>query len=123
MSVHNEPVPGSTQHSTQLGHGKSIGVLTHCGRCGVRKEEEKKVNSSRCEISGNASYHSQLIKQVCVIKQVILMITQAGVIVGQSVEHGVERANEEVVSQLHYRQPHQVPQEEPRQHTALEARH
>ena len=65
MSVHNEPVPGSTQHSTQLCHGKSIGVLTHCGRCGARKEEEKKVNSSRFEIihirSGNTSYHSQLI--------------------------------------------------------------
>lgn len=28
MSVHDESVPGSTQHSAQLGDGKSIGVLT-----------------------------------------------------------------------------------------------
>jgi len=49
-------------------------------------------------------------------------VTQAGVVVGQPVEHGVERADEEVVPQLHDGQPHQVPQEEPRQQAAAETR-
>lgn len=43
-----------------------------------------------------------------------------GVIPGQPVEGGVERPDEEVVPQLHYGEPHQVPQEEPGQNTALE---
>lgn len=31
MSVHDESIPRSAQHSTKLGHGKRIGVLTDCG--------------------------------------------------------------------------------------------
>lgn len=51
------------------------------------------------------------------------LVTQAGVVVGQTVEHGVECADEEVVSQLHDGQPQQVPEEKPGQHTAPETRH
>lgn len=51
------------------------------------------------------------------------LVTQVAVVVGQPVEHGVECADEEVVSQLHDGQPHQVPQEKPGQHTAPETHH
>lgn len=47
-------------------------------------------------------------------------VTQVRIVVGQPVEHWVECANEEVVSQLHNGQPQQVPQVEPGQHTTPE---
>lgn len=30
VSVHDEAIPGSTQHTTQLRYSKGIDVLTHC---------------------------------------------------------------------------------------------
>lgn len=48
-------------------------------------------------------------------------LTQTGVIVGQPLKRGVQGPDEEVEPQLHDRQPHQMPQEEPGQHTALKA--
>lgn len=50
-------------------------------------------------------------------------VTQGGVVSGQPAEPGVERADEEIVSQLQYGQPQQMPEEEPGQNTAPEARH
>lgn len=38
----------------------------------------------------------------------------------QVLQHGVERADEEVVSELHHRQPQQMPQEEPGQNALAE---
>lgn len=51
----------------------------------------------------------------------MLCFTKVVVISGQPVEGGVEGSDEEVMPQLHYGQPQQVPQEEPGQNTALEA--
>lgn len=31
VSVHDETIPGSTEHATELRDSKSIGVTTHCG--------------------------------------------------------------------------------------------
>lgn len=42
VSIHDEPVPGSAQHSTHLGHGKRIGVLTHWGGKETKQGEEEK---------------------------------------------------------------------------------
>lgn len=50
-------------------------------------------------------------------------VTEDGVVSGQPVEPGVERADEEIMSELHYGQPQQMPEEEPGQNTALETRH
>lgn len=45
VSVQDESVPGSAQQSTQLGHGKSIGVLTH-----YKRRRDRKILIKTCSL-------------------------------------------------------------------------
>lgn len=52
--------------------------------------------------------------QLVSAKLIYVLLTQGRILVGQPVEHWVQGANEEVMAELHDREPQQMPQEEPR---------
>lgn len=116
MPVHDEAVPGSAENTTELRDSKSIGVAAHWRNTQAQRAQMKEnISTTQPEhhVTEEKIGHQSFIS-ACVC---VCVFTKDWISLCQVLQHGVEGADEEIVPELHHRQPDQMEEEEPGQET------